>query len=121
MGVKWSLPRPVRNGASIMITTPFPNNSVLRTKLWNLWTQHKEDLKTDGFRVKKYNNIWSISYFQDVVADSHERIGSEPKYMIIFRELFAKWQKVHETIADKPPRSPKSEDDEENAAWFVDL
>jgi len=104
-----------------MITAPLPTNPILRKKIWNLWATHKEELKSDGFRVKKYNDTWSIAYFQDVNDESYERVDSEPLYMKVFKEVFAKWQKVHETISDVPPRPSKKDDDEENELWFVDF
>jgi hypothetical protein len=115
MGIKWSQPRPVRGGASIMMTSAIPTNTTLRSKIWTLWKTHKVELKVDGFSIRKYNETWSISYFQNIMPDSYDKVDNEPKYMTIFRKIYAKWQKAYE----EDPKPIKTMDDDDDMPWFL--
>jgi hypothetical protein len=101
-----------------MITSKFPANPVMKTKLWNLWRTHKLELKDDGFRLSKYRNQWSVAYFCDVDDTSLVKpAGSDdPNYMIDFKTAYAKWTKVHEEMVDAVVSKPYDDD----TIWFVD-
>lgn len=118
MGIDWSKPKPVRNGASIMFSTTFPSNSVLRNKLWNLWKHNKAALKEDGFRIKKWNEVWKIAHFQNVTPASYERSESnELQYITDFKALYAKWNSIYEMV---PTFSEREDSGEDDSPWFIE-
>jgi hypothetical protein len=120
MGLEWSQFKPVRQGKSLVTSSAFPTNATLRSKLWNLWKANKNDLKLDGFKVSKWKNVWRVSYFQEVTADSYNRVApsNELQYVLTFKSLYAKWNGISEMlpiIADiEPP------DIDEEIPWFID-
>jgi hypothetical protein len=120
MGIKWSQPRSIAGGKTLMITSAFPGNQILRTKMWQLWSHHKNDLKTDGFRIKPYNKIWYISWFHDITETSFDKTDNqEPQYMIVFKKLYAKWNGVFETMSGTQ-QSPDPVTDVVEEFWFLD-
>lgn len=124
MGLEWSTPRPVSEHTSILIWSHMPKNAINRAKLWNLWREDKQDLKEDGFNVRKYNNVWSISYFHTVCTNTYDNVFSkatnklEPKYLIDFKNKYNMWfERYGEVNSAEYITQPQPELDED--MWFI--
>lgn len=126
MGLEWSTPRPVSEHSSIMICSNMPKNAINRAKLWNLWREDKQELKEDGFTIRKYNNLWSISYFHTVCANTYNNVFSnatnklEPKYLIDFKNKYNMWFERYDEVnsVSLKPRPPQPELAEDS--WFIE-
>jgi hypothetical protein len=123
MGLEWSQFRPVRLGKSLVTSSAFPTNATLRSKIWDLWKVHKVDLKNDGFRVSKWKNVWKISYFQNIMPDSYNRVApsNELQYVITFKAMYAKWNSISEMLPILSlTEEDVNEEDEDDSLWFIE-
>jgi hypothetical protein len=117
MGLVWAQPKPVKNATTILINAKFPKIDTLKAQLWNLWRQHKQALKDDGFSVNKYKNMWYVNYFNEIEPDSYDQVDSAggriPKFLDVFNKKYVKWKQIQDNL---DPNAPEPSED----PWFYE-
>lgn len=76
-----------------------------KDELWNLWKQRKEDIKSDGFSLKKdgYYGGWKVTFFHKVDAQSKQKPvdgGGKMNWRIDYDAKIAKWRAVVERMKE---------------------
>lgn len=103
MGLKWSKPKKSKNGQWIITDSTIPDRGEPYAKeLWDLWKKRKDDIKSDGFSLKKDNYYpgWKVTYFHKIGADSMQKPGGGNKmnWRIDYDEKVAKWKAIIEKM-----------------------
>ena len=73
MGLKWSKSKEISQNTKLFMTTPFPED-IPQEYIWFIWKNCKNRLKADGFGVKKYKDVWYISYTININDDSFDDV-----------------------------------------------
>jgi len=101
MGLNWSAPKLVKEKTLYIVSAPFPIEKTRSEELWEIWKNHKEVAKSDGFSPNKYQGAWSISYFHNVNSNTFELTDEgETLWTREFKNKCAKWQKIIEKIRE---------------------
>jgi SMC interacting uncharacterized protein involved in chromosome segregation len=96
MGLKWSNPRKICEGTKLVVEAPLPKDQAEAQEIWSLWKDHKEQIRTDGFKPNRFRDgPWKVVYFCDVTNDSFEEtINGEELWHVDFNKKCTKWQRV---------------------------
>jgi len=78
MGLSFNKPNPIKDGSKIVVSAIMPPyGSPLAKELWDLYKASKDDIKKDGFSIKKENwkgnDIWKVNYWHTVNANTYEK------------------------------------------------
>lgn len=77
----------------------FPEDQNEAKKLWDLWKNHKQDIKADGFNVRLKKNKWIIRYRTVNDKEANEIIKLENGKSVRYSKIHfiikcGKWQSV---------------------------
>lgn len=91
MGLKFGKEVVTQNGNYVILEAPLPDGEIAKESLWQLWRSSKQQLKDDGFSVKKKDNTWIVMYFHKIGATSFQGSPANPAWRAEFEAKITKW------------------------------
>lgn len=104
MGLNFGKEIVSRSGDRIILEAPVPETKTASEKYWQLWRLHKDDIKKDGFGLKK-NKGWSLMYYHEITETTYEIIDGKRRWRVEFEKKIADWtaelNKLDEFLEDR--------------------
>lgn len=97
MGLEFSKPKVVKQSTLIITSAEFPTESNANKVLWDIWKLKKDEIKQDGFIIKRQENgTWVVNYWHKIDPTTYEKVDNKGKWEVEFQQKYDKWNKVIE-------------------------